>query len=264
MARIIGLSLLLMPVAWTSGCVNLYDTKWVSVGADYWLPSISGDVTLGEGILSNTTIDIEDVLDLEDEATVNVHAALQLASVTLEASYFELDYSGSNSITRSFNFGGQTFVVGTTVGSNVDILFAGAKAKIGLVKLGPVAMGAIVGVNYVGLETDLRESTGTIKPVKETLETPFPVIGAVVTVNQDISDWSTVFGDVEASGLYIDAFDIEGGFFDLTVRAGIRFIDVIKVGAGYRLIDLELRDSNDDFEWNLSLGGPFVFLELVF
>ena len=245
-----------------NGCVNLYDMKYVKVGADVWFPTLDGDVKLDSGSLSGTSIDIADTLDVDSEETVNVHAAGQIGGVTIDLSYFQFDFDGDNMLSRNINLDGQTFLATTRVDSSVEMQYASAKAKIGLLGLGPVAVGAIVGVNYVNLDGKLNVRGGPSG--SETLEAPIPVVGAVVTFNQSILDNLGVFADAEISGLALDAYDIEGHFYEVIGRAGLRIFSHVKLGGGYRLIALDIEDKSDDFTWDLQLGGPFVFLEVIF
>ena len=258
MARIVVLSLGLLGL---TGCASLYNYDYVAVGADYWAPELNGEVDAGD-LLVTGNVDVQDDLDIGDEEIVNVHGAVQIWNFTLDASYFNVDYSGDNVLSQNIKFGDQTFTVGTNVNTDFEMQYASAKRKAGLLALGPVVIGALVGVNYFDLEGEVN----TVLPVisaEENLEAPFPVIGAVVTADIPLGDTFAVFGDVELSGLYVDAYDIEGLFYDASAKVGLQ-ASLFRVGGGYRFMQGDLEDTDEDFQWDFDLGGPFVFAEIAF
>ncbi len=242
-------------------CVKLHDVTIGKAGADYWFAELSGDVD--QEALPGGSIDVDDTLDLEDEDIVNLHAAAQLGNFTIDASYFDADYDGKNQLFQTIDFAGEQFTLGTDVDSELKLKFASAKVGFGLFEIGPLVLGALVGVDYFDLDGELQSSLPPIT-AKEDLSGPFPVVGAVATVHQPLGDDFTLFASAEISGIYVeDVFDVEGGFFDLAARVGIQF-SVVRIGGGYRLLDMDFEDTDDDFRWDLDLGGPFVLAEIAF
>lgn len=258
--RIIGLLLPGLPLLAVAGCSALEDITFASAGVDYWLPALEGDVEFDSAGLGTNTIDVDDTLDLEDEETFNFHGAVQLGNITADVSFFQFHFTGDNQVSEDVNFGGQTFTVGTRVMTDVDVRFASGKAKVGLLGLGPVAAGVIVGLNY--LEIDAELSAAPISASQE-LEAPFPVVGVVATVNQSLGDYFGIFAEAEVSGLAIDAYDLRGNFLDVVGRGGIK-LSLFRIGAGYRHMQVDFEDVNDDFRWDFRLSGPFVFAEAAF
>ena len=258
MVRIIGLTL---GLSCLTACTTLYDYDYVVVGADYWLPELNGEVDPGTTAFGGD-IDVQDDLDIEDEGIANLHAAVQIWNFTIDASYFNVDYSGDNVLPQTITFGDKTFTIGTNVATDFEMTYASAKIKAGLVALGPVTIGALVGVNYFNLDGEVNAIFPAVS-ASENLEAPFPIVGAVVTANFPLGDTFAIFGDVEGSGLFIDAYDIDGHFLDVSGRVGLR-ASLFQFGGGYRFMQVNFEDTDEDFEWDFSLGGPFVFAEIAF
>ncbi len=254
-------ALWLVATAGIVGCAKLHDVTIGKAGADYWFAELSGDVN--QKGLPGGSIDVDDTLDLEDEDIVNLHAAAQIGNFTIDLSYFDVDYNGKNEVLQTIDFAGQQFTIGTQIDSGLDLKFASGKVGFGLIELGPFVLGALVGVNYFDLDGELQSSFPPIT-AEEDLSGPFPVVGAMATVHQPLGGDVTLFGSAEISGIYVkDMFDVEGGFFDLAARVGVQF-SVVRIGGGYRLLSLDLEDTEDDFTWDLDLGGPFVLVEIAF
>ena len=258
---VIRAALWLVATASIVSCAKLHDVTIGKAGVDYWFAELNGKVD--QESLPGGSIDVDDTLDLEDEDIVNLHAAAQIGNFTIDASYFDVDYDGDNQLFQTINFAGQQFVIGTDLDSELNLKFASAKVGFGLFEIGPLVLGALVGVNYFDLDGKLQSSFPPIT-ADEDLSGPFPVVGAVATVHQPLGDDFILFASAEISGIYVeDMFDVAGGFFDLAARVGVQF-SVVRIGAGYRLLDLDIEDTDNDFTWDLDLGGPFALAEIAF
>lgn len=257
------LAALLAASAAAPGCGQLYDVKVGLAGADYWLTSLDGHIKVNNAVLPDLEADLKDTLDIEDENVFSFHAVAQLGSFALEGNYFRLDASGESAIDRTIQIGGQSFTAGTNVESDLELELAGGKLKLGILELGPVAVGAVVGVNYLHFDGSAKATALGLEG-REKLEAPFPVIGAMASVNQPLGDSWTLFAEAEATGLYVrDLYGINGSYLDVAGRVGARF-SVIRLGAGYRFIGVDVEDTDADVEWDVSLGGPFLFAEVAF
>lgn len=255
LARVTMSALLAFPLI--AGCAQLYPSENIAVGVDVWYPELKGDVSLDQGVIQGTLVDFDDGIDVDQEVVPNLRARVQAGPVALQAEYLDLDYS-SDVLRQTITFGGQTFTASLPVDSTLELLVASVKAKIGLAGLGPVAVGVVVGVNYF----DFRGRISALGlSAEETLDSPFPVIGAIATLHQPLGEDVAIIGEVMVTGLDVDAFDVNGRYLDGEARAGLQF-SAFKVGVGYRLIDVDVEE--DDFVWDFSLGGAFIFGEIAF
>ncbi|MCA8962533.1 MAG: hypothetical protein KDC38_18535, partial [Planctomycetes bacterium] len=249
------------------GCAKLYDVHVGGASVSYWAPELSGDFSDDITGLLGTEIDAEDTLDLGDERIPEFRAFVSAGPLTVEGTYFTANYEGSNTLSIPIQFDGEELT--GDLFSEVDLDYAVGKLKLGLIGAGPVAVGAILGVGYIRLAGELTgESTGIIPltmTVDDEIDTPFPVVGATVTLDQGITEALSIFGEAEAFGIAInDQFDLDGHFVDAQARAGIGIADIFRIGVGYRVMDLNVEETNDQATWNLRLQGPYLFGELRF
>lgn len=246
-------------VSLVSGCAQLYPNENIAATIEFWQPEITGDVALDRGAISGTLVDFDDDLDIDRETTYVFQGRIQAGGVVLEGRYFDTEYN-SDTLRQTITFGGQTFTANLPVDSSLDLEFASLRAKLGIASLGPVAVGAILGANYYNFRGRIS-ALGL--SAQETLEAPFPIVGAVVTVHQPLNEHVAVLGELALTGLEVDAFDIDGHYYEGMARAGVQ-LSHIKAGVGYRLIDVDVEDKDDDFVWDFRLGGFIIFGEIAF
>ncbi|MEM7262100.1 MAG: hypothetical protein AAF488_08925 [Planctomycetota bacterium] len=251
--------------ALSTGCASLYDVHVGGASVSYWSPELSGDISRDFGPALGDQVDLERTLNFDDEKILEFRGFVSAGPVTIEATYFGLEFDGTNTISESFTFDGETFNIGATLDSKFEFQYAAAKAKIGLIGAGPIAIGGIIGVGYFGLEGEVTEPAISGESFGDSLDTPFPFIGATATLDQPLGDTLSVFAEGEIYGLAIDdRFDLDGHFFDAQARAGLGF-GPAKIGVGYRLMEIDLEETHDDnAEYNLSLTGPYIFGEIAF
>jgi hypothetical protein len=240
--------------------VNLYERDLGTATVDYWFADFEGDVSVVGGLFDGTRIDVEDTLDLKDEDILGLRGFAQIGNVSLEATHFEVDYSGENELTQTIRFGGEDFTFGTTLSSEVDLRMTTGRVKLGLLRLGPIAVGATLGGGYFRSEATLSSPLLT---QRDDLEFAFPLVGGVVAFNQPLGDGLSLTANAEASGFAIDAFDLRGGLVEALGQVGLRW-RFAQIAAGYRLLAVDLEETDDDLEWDLSLSGPFIGIEIGF
>ncbi|MFQ5655524.1 MAG: hypothetical protein ACE5GW_12440 [Planctomycetota bacterium] len=258
--RLAGLLLVLLLAP---GCVQLKDMKIASAGADYWRADLDGDVQFSEGGLQGTRIDLSSELNLDDREEVVVYrGTAQLLGTTLEGRYIDLTYKGSTTSTQPINFEGVSFPAGSDLVGRLDATLFTAHSRFGAFGFLPVAVGWIVGVDYVKVDASLASSAPTSQSASKAIEEYIPVVGVTGSFNFPLGEYH-LFADAEISGLWLSYGGLDGTFIDAAGRAGIKFEEWLSLGVGYRLLELDFEDDNNN-EANLSIGGPFVFGEIVF
>ena len=73
--------------------------------------------------------------------------------MAIDASYFDADYDGKNQLFQTIDFAGEQFTLGTDIDSELKLKFASAKVGFGLFEIGPLVLGALVGVDYFDVGT---------------------------------------------------------------------------------------------------------------
>ncbi len=247
-----------------SGCASLYDVQVGGASASLWSPKISGDVAVDLAGFIGDKIDLARELDLEDERIPEFRAYASAGSLTIEGTYFGVDYDGENTLSRSITVKGRTFTAGAPINSEFNLDYGAIKAKIGVVGAGPVAVGVVLGVGYIKVDDQLTSTSLPGVVVGKDLETAFPGVGLVATFNQSLGDTLSIFGEAEAFGLAVRTNGIDGRFVDAQARAGLG-LGPLKLGVGYRVMDLNVEETrNNDSKINVRLDGPYVFGEIAF
>ena len=116
----------LMPVSTSA------DTLFgIYAGAGTWEQQFSGDVSSG-----TSAVDVEDDLALDDDSNTVFYVALEHGVPLLpniRAQHFAIDVDGSNVLSRSIEFNGETFELSEDINTAIDLpltgLWLGAEAQ---------------------------------------------------------------------------------------------------------------------------------------
>ena len=264
--------LLLSFLLLAGGCVSLKDIQLASGGVEYWWAELDGDVKVSKGNLPGTKIDLTDDIGIDKREEVYVyHAGIQFGPAALDVKYMNLDYDGDSKITQALTFEGVPFEVDANVITDLDITFASAHSKFGLFGGKFFAIGGIVGLDYVSLDSklfspDRNPGTGGANAVtvSEKFDEFFPVLGVTVTSSIPLGEYA-FFAEVDVSGMRTFEFirDLDGWFIDASAKAGFKLAEWLAVGGGYRLLAVDIED-DDDNDFAVQLDGVFVFAELRF
>ena len=104
--------------------VHPYFTDRLQISAGAFFPSFDTKISLdGDNGRVGTLIDMEHLLGMDDNATTPIVDILWRINGKhrLGFSYFNLDRDGTRNLSRSINFGDQTYTVDTDVRSSLDI-----------------------------------------------------------------------------------------------------------------------------------------------
>lgn len=230
----------------------------VELEARLWSAALTGTVEVREGGLG-TTIDLEDDLGIEDDEPVELRLTLRPSRRTqVRLAWTNLSFDGDEVLSRTIEFGGQTFTFSSRVVSQLDVDYARAgfawqflSNRDGTFRLGPL-------VEVKGFRGEASIAAPELPfPAAESeeLEGAFGAVGAVLDI--EAGRWVQVF----AEGSYVvEADDAEG----TDLEAGIRVLFAERLAAvvGYRSFSVEAAEDDDEFD--LDIEGPYVGLTLRF
>ncbi len=224
---------------------------WFVGQVNLWLPSLSGHLAAsGDGL------DFESDLGINDtEAVFLPVIQLSLSSVGLRLSGFVAEFSGDNRISRTFSFGGLSFDIDEQVHSEVQVQNLRAVFYYSLFKTGTLHIALEGGISYFHLEgLIVGETSGT---AREETDLPIPVFGVLAQ-----GKFGKVMAELELSGFTIDISDVEGTLIDVQASVGMTVFKIVAVRAGYRVIVVDGRA--DDFDFDATLSGFFVGASVQF
>ena len=216
----------------------------IFVGIGQWNQSFTGDVnTLG------TNLAISDDLGVEDAKGNTQYAALEhsipfIPNVRL--SIIELESSGSETLTREFTFGGETYTQGIQATTNIDLSH---EELVLYYEILDNWVNLDVGLAFKMFGGDLQiTANGT--NAREDLDGTLPMLYARGAFELPFTNWRA---DVEAS-----MFSVSGNTVS-DMSAEIAYEGFIGLGAelGYRVFNLDIDDLNDDLVVNTSFKGVY-------
>ncbi|MBZ2189870.1 TIGR04219 family outer membrane beta-barrel protein [Alcanivorax sp. JB21] len=234
----------LAPAAQSAPLIDVY------AGAYTWNASLSGTIASG-----NDDIDMKDDLGYGRERQ-NVlyfgleHVVPMVPNVRLK--HMVMSDSSRNTIERSFQFGGGTFVITDEVQSEFDLDMTDLTLYYtpldNVVKLD-------VGLNVRRVDADFRMRSGG-DDGRETAKETFPMLHLAARGNLPFSG---LYAGAEINAIRYDGSRVE----DYTVKAGWVSDFLLGVELGYSQFNVELDDVSG-LDTDLEFGGPYLALSLTF
>ncbi len=242
------------------GCLLILTTSVyaveVSVAPVYWDPDFEADARIRKNNIGDT-IDFQDDLGIDDESIPGVNIDLKLGkSNHFLFSYWTVGYDGKNTLTRAFDFNGETYALSTMVTSAFDMDVFGVGYVFDLLKFESFHVGPMLKVNYYAVETELKTNDPAIPLANEDkLDLVFPFVGVRFGINL----WDD---KLKLNGEFAGLWWQSSGFWDGSVELAYYPLEELAISAGYRSIHLDIDD--DDDRANLKLDGPTVMLNYRF
>jgi hypothetical protein len=237
--------------------------SWAQVGEDYtvelegrmWNVKLDSTVKVVENGIG-TDVKLVDDLGF-DERKNSFEGRLQVKFAKahkFNLEYIPLKWDADKVLTKTIEFSGQTYPLGTRIQSSADLkLFKGGYEYDFLVgSLG--FLGGILDVLVGNVNTQVKAQALAIDQ-KEDKTLPIPMIGLIGRVYP--IRWVNL--TAKASGISLGSY---GYAVDAEASLNINPIKYIGIAGGYRYFETNLKYDNNSL--NLKLDGPFVALNLRF
>ncbi|MFC3151814.1 TIGR04219 family outer membrane beta-barrel protein [Litoribrevibacter euphylliae] len=220
-----------------------------------WGMDYSGDYTDTDS--GGTLVDIEDDLGFDGETIGFAEVAFEhpiplLPNVKL--AYLSIDTNEDNTLSETITFDGTTFVANTDITTDFEtkmydftmyyeLLDNWVQADVGLT------------VRYLDIDLAVEDSTGTVDS-NVGFETPIPLLYANAQFDLPLTN---VYANVNVNGLSID--DVTT--YDAQAAIGWMPLEFIGGELGYRHFVIDA-DDLDDYEFDITLSGPYLALKADF
>lgn len=230
----------------------------VELEARYWTPDLTSTVRVAEGGVG-TDIDLVDDLGMGDEGFLEGRLSWRPTPRSkIRLAWVPLSYSGDRVVSRTLEFGGETFRVNTRVVSDLDIEYARlgwAWQFIGT-KDGNFLLGPVLEAKAFRVEASLA-APEFILPLSasETFEEVFPAGGLMLDAR--LGRRALLFA--EATIMPANEF---GELLDWEVGVKFRPVGGLLLTAGYRALEADAED--DDDRLDLDISGAFFGLSWRF
>ena len=248
---LLGVTLCLLLMAMPSAAVEL------GVRAYYWLPDLNGDVSYEGDNIPGTELDLEDDLGMERESYPMIEIFAGFGDHHLSFTYYNADYSGSETLEETIEFGGETYTAGIDVDSTLEYTVMDFAYQWDVIDLENLLAGGSLGlvgkVKYLDITASIESDT--VGKEEADIGVPIPMIGANLHVG--------ILADILEARFQITGMGYSGNsvveFLGDVSYTPFPFMDI---HAGYRSFSINV--DVDDVEANLLTAGPYVALTIGF
>lgn len=174
--------------------------------------------------------------------------------------YTKIDYSGNTILQQSLEYEGTQYQVGMDIASKLDLTYARATW------IRPITKSPVMETNWMidikGFSVD-TEVSGTESGTGAHVTEKKKFSGAVPTFGFGIKGrlLDNVYGFAEISGLPLGKY---GSFYDAEAGLKAQILPNTSLQAGYRVLNIDVKDPDTNEHGQFKLAGPFAALEHKF
>jgi hypothetical protein len=222
----------------------------------YWFPSLDGKLRVDEAGIIGTTIDFENDLAIEDEDYPSIEAFVGAGKHHFDLGYTKVDYSGSNVLTRTITFNGETYSIGDLVSSSIEYKMIDFHYQYDFIDLenalAGFSLGGVLQVKYLDGEVSLK-TTGLDE--KEDFTLPIPMVGLNLHIG--------IIADILELRVRGTIMTYSGdSMYELMGDISWTPFPFIDIHGGYKAfaIDVEEEDALLDYD----MSGPYAAITISF
>jgi hypothetical protein len=230
----------------------------------YFQPTVNTVLRLdpSDGV-EGTELDAEEDLGLDDvlnQGRMEFDIRMERRS-HVRIDYFKMTRFSQQPLPREIQFGDFTFAEGTTFRSKLDWRVLSITYTYSFFRFDRFEAGVGLGFHLIEAQAEGRQP-GTTRVERTSQVAPFPTIAfnAAFRLSKRFS--------VTARGQQFSASpeDIDGSLSDYHIDLQYRWHKNAAVGIGYSMLetDVEVRDTDDPLNFNMSTKGPELFFRVSF
>ncbi|MEW5910554.1 MAG: hypothetical protein AB1659_12180 [Thermodesulfobacteriota bacterium] len=216
-----------------------------------WLMKPAGEASVGIDGLEGTKADLEDDLGYDDIENVPGIRAFLGKTHQVGFSAFKLDASANTTINRTIRFQDKEFQINENVSTAFDLTVIQGLYRF---DIGPDIFhgGIMAGGEYINIGAEA--ASPRLGRAAADVDTGMFVIGVFAETNP----LPFLQGRISLLGGTFDIGDIEAAYLDFELAVMAKFPPGFHVGAGYRHIAVDAKDSNLPLEIDLAFSGPTI------
>jgi hypothetical protein len=227
----------------------------IEVEGRYWRPNLDATIKIVENDIG-TDFNAVDDLGFDDEKGFG-EGRVQIKIFNrhkFNFSYLPMKWDGDQVLTRTIQFSGQTYPVGTRVQSEADMKFFKGGYELDFIVSNYGFLGGTLDLMITDVHVQLRAPSLALDE-KEDLTVPIPMVGLIARITP--IKWVNL--SAKASGLPLGSY---GHVFDAEAYLEINPIKYVGISAGYRYFSFLAK--YDDNRLDFKLDGPFAALKVRF
>ena len=225
----------------------------VEIEGFFWLMKPEGQASVGVDGLKGTKIDLENDFGYGDIETVPGIRFIMGKTHQFGLSIFKLDTSARNTLDRNIHFGDKEFDINENISSSIEMTVMQGFYRF---NIGPEVFhgGLIIGGEYFAIEADAASSRNG-------------------SANADADSGMLFFGGFFESDPFSflrlrasllggawEIGDVEADYLELEVSVLAKIPPGFHIGAGYRQINIDAKDTSLPLEIDLTFTGPTLFI----
>ncbi len=227
----------------------------VTAEGRYWFTDLSSTVNVTGGGLTGTDINMVKDLGLDsNKGFPEVRVGFNLGSNRIRYAFVPLKWDGSATLSRTFNFNGQSFAANDRISSELKAYYHRLGYEYDFIDTLGNRLGAIIEVKYFDIDATVKDSTSG-KEESKNIALPVPAIGVAGRVSLPLL--FSVNGEVTGISLGSMAYVLDG-----EASVDYKPVPFVSVTGGYRALVLHLDHSNS--RANMTVKGPFLGLKAEF
>jgi hypothetical protein len=228
----------------------------IGVRGYYWFPGLSGDLKVDASGIPGTKLDLESDLGLDDESYPVIEAFVGLGNHHLSLSYYNADYSGTETLIDPITFSGETFSgqVSSSLEYNVyDFMYQYDLLDLENILAG-FSLGAVGRIKLFDGEVELKSPSLTLTE-RESFTAPIPMLGLNLHLG--------ILADILEGRLLATGIGYDGGtMFDGQADISYTPFPFLDIHGGYRIFLIEA--DAEDVEFDYDTSGPYVAISVSF
>jgi len=217
----------------------------------------------GAGGLIGTEINFEDDLGLKDrKSTGSFLASVRLGERwRIEGEYYSLSRNGTRTLSRTINWGDQTFVASTAVNTTFDTDIYRLSVGYSFIKNKEAELGVALGLHVTDIAASLVGTGGAVGQAADTLA---PLLTIGVYGAYAFSPRWLLSGRIDYFSLKYNEYD--GSLLNLTAGIEYRVVRNFGIGAGWRYVDYDLDVTKARFNGGVKykFKGPALYATASF
>ena len=231
---------------------------WVGVEGSMWRNNQDGQASIDGDIVTGTTFDFQDTLDLEKSDSSKMGRVwFKLGKTRLVFDYLDSSREGSKTLTQSFLFNDTAYLATEDVDSRLNLKLLQAQMRFTLADLKIVDVGVGFGLNQAQVDMRLDGSISGRTQLDEKI--PYPTLSAAVT----IKPMPGFHIRAEANGLNVNIRGTRVNVLDTRLQVEMYIAHVLGFFAGYRNYRFDAVDEDFGSIEN-TFKGPYVGIGLKF
>ena len=234
----------------------------------WYISNLSSGVTVKDQSGLGAFIDLEETLSLDTSLSVGRLGAMAALGERhrLHFDFFDLSRKGTTDLTTEIRFDGETYIVGTTVDSRLNLQFFNLAYGYSILQDDRFDIAATLGIHGIRAKISLKDASNNLSEAERFyLPVPMPGLRGTFALTPDL------FLKQNLEILWLRVGDYSGFLLDSTTALEYALFSHVGVGVAYNTLNFDLKMDDDampgvrfEGEVELRYSGVMLYTVLFF